>query len=69
MADRKQAVFENSIHTKFMKTEGKTQTDKMIHLLAADNKRKAEIINVDKKIDSLQDSVDEIKKMLEGVIK
>lgn len=69
MSDRKQIAFNDSLQEQFMKTEGKNSTDKMVHLLAVDNKKKAEINNVDIKIDNLINSVNEIKKMLEGVIR
>ena len=69
MADRKQAVFKDSIHTKFMKTEGKTQTDKMIHLLGVDKKTQSRMDAIDKNIESLREDIGDIKKMLEGVIR
>ena len=69
MSDRKQIAFNNSLQDQFMKTEGKNATDKMVHLLAVDNKNKSEKRTVDKKIDNLIDSVDELKKMLEGIIR
>ena len=69
MSDRKQIAFNNSIQDQFMKTEGNNATDKMTNLLSVYNKRKAEKRDVDKKINALTDSVNEIKKMLEGVIR
>ncbi len=69
MSDRKQIAFDDSITKEFMKTEGKRAKNKMIHLLAVDKERKAEIRNVDRKIDYLINNIEELKKMLEGVIR
>lgn len=69
MSDRKQIAFDDSITKQFMETDGKRHKDKMVHLLAVDKKREAMMMIVDKKIENLQDSVNEIKRMLEGAMK
>lgn len=69
MSDRKQIAFNDSLQDQFMKTEGKNATDKMMNLLAVDNKRQSEIRDVDKKVDYIISNIEDIKKMLEGIVR